>query len=114
MAVAASLALRLKPGSESVQASAPASAAPSVQKSAQVVQMPLPGKAIPKFVEPLPYFAGLRVKNTNVTVEMSEFQQKILPAAMYVPDPLNPPAAGVDPKQGTYVWGYKVDGNGPL
>ena len=75
--------------------------------SVQIPQLPLPGKAIPKYVDPLPHFAGLRVMGTNLMVSMEEFQQMVLPAAMYaaLPAPYN---------AGTYVWGYNVNGSGPL
>lgn len=70
-----------------------------------VAQTPLLGTAILKYVEPLPYFAGIRVTNTDVTVTMEEFQQQILPASIYAALP--PPYDG-----GTYVWGYNVGGLG--
>jgi len=82
--------------------------------AAQIRQVPLPGKNIPKYVDPLPTFVGKRVTGTALTVSMEEFQQFVMPQAMYALDPLNPPAPGVDPLKGTYVWGYKVYGSGPL
>lgn len=70
--------------------------------STQVPQTALPGKNVPKYVEPLPTFVGARVQAGNgYTVTMSEFQQKVLPTSFYssLPSPFN---------KGTYVWGYKV------
>ena len=65
----------------------------------------LPGSDIPKYVEPLPTFAGSRVSAANVTVSIEEFQQFVLPAGVY--SGLTAPFG-----QGTYVWGYRV-GNMP-
>jgi FtsP/CotA-like multicopper oxidase with cupredoxin domain len=64
-------------------------------------QTPLPGSGITKFVEPLPTFVGQRVSATSINVGMSEFQQRILPDAIYSPlaAPFN---------AGTYLWGYSV------
>lgn len=66
------------------------------------VQTPLDPALIPKYVEPLPHFAGYRVSGTNLTVSMHEFQEKVLPADLYdaLPAPYN---------AGTYVWGYQVN-----
>src|SRR6266542_1945485 len=69
--------------------------------SAQVFQTPLAGKDIPRYVDPMPTFAGNRVTGSSITVSMEEFQQKVLPAVVYAP--LAPPF-----NVGTYVWGYKV------
>ncbi len=60
--------------------------------SVQVPQIPLPGSAIPKYVDPLPSFVGTRVTGTDLTVTMSEFMQQVLPAAF--------------PQ--TRVWGYGI------
>ncbi len=70
-----------------------------------VDQVPMLGAAIPKYVDPLPYFAGARVTGTDITVTIEEFQQLILPASVYaaLPPPFD---------QGTYVWGYNVGGRG--
>ena len=75
-------------------------------------QVPLLGRAIPKWVDPLPHFAGNRIDGTrSLTVTMAEFQQKVLPASAYA---ALPPPYGA----GTYVWGYGIsDGQnafGPL
>jgi FtsP/CotA-like multicopper oxidase with cupredoxin domain len=78
----------------------------SALASAQIPQTALPGRSIPKYVEPLPTFVGARVQaGTGYTVGMSEFQQEVLPHSFYasLPQPFN---------AGTYVWGYKV-GNSP-
>jgi spore coat protein A, manganese oxidase len=66
-------------------------------------QTPLPGKNIPKYVDPLPTFmsggAPDRVNGTQpLTVTMKEFQQQVLPAAQYP----------VQFTLGTYVWGYEI------
>ncbi|MFL5270155.1 MAG: multicopper oxidase family protein [Stellaceae bacterium] len=73
--------------------------------SVQVSQMPLPGTAIPKYVEALPLFVGERVLAPDIAVSITEFQQAVLPASVYagLPAPFN---------AGTFVWGYKV-GNAP-
>jgi hypothetical protein len=67
--------------------------------------MALSGSDIPKYVEPLPTFAGARVSAANITASIEEFQQFVLPASVYseLPAPFS---------QGTYVWGYRV-GNMP-
>ncbi len=75
----------------------------------QVLQTALPGKNIPKFVEPLPVFGPAgpipRVAaGTGYTVSMEEFDQQVLPA----PNPL----LGVVGYPKTTVWGYRV-GNAP-
>ncbi|HEY6010994.1 MAG TPA: hypothetical protein VIX18_05935, partial [Nitrospirota bacterium] len=63
--------------------------------SSQVAQIPLAGKSIPKYVDPVPTFTGARVQaGTGLTVSMEEFPQQVLP----VPYPM------------TTVWGYKVGG----
>jgi spore coat protein A, manganese oxidase len=59
---------------------------------------------IPKYVDDVPTFNGKRADGKSaVTVQMVEFQQKILPAATYaaLPAPFS---------DGTYLWGYKVNG----
>jgi FtsP/CotA-like multicopper oxidase with cupredoxin domain len=60
-------------------------------------QSPLVGRTVPRFVDPLPTFAGSRVSATSITAVMQEFQQQVLPAGF--------------PK--TTVWGYNLNGNGP-
>jgi len=74
----------------------------------QILQTPLPGKNIPKYVEALPTFVGARVPGTApLVVSMEEFQQKVLPVGFYTALPASFSA-------GTYVWGYKVNTSGPL
>lgn len=66
--------------------------------SFQVAQTPLPGKSIPKYVDPLPSFAGQRVGGSNLVVSVHEFQQQVLPSSFIYPAPFT----------GTYVWGYRI------
>ncbi len=80
--------------------------------SVQVPQTPLPGKGIPKYVDWLPHFAGVRVTSSNLAVDMLEFQQYVLPEAFHKG---LFPIGSTDPlTNGTWVWGYKINGNGPL
>lgn len=69
--------------------------------SVQVAQTALPGEAIPKYVDPLPVFAGQRVSATDIAVSIAEFQHPVLPASLYagLPAPFS---------AGTFVWGYHV------
>ena len=81
----------------------------AVVKSASTLapQTPLNGASIPKYVDPLPSLASRRVNGAAaVTVDMVEFQQKILPASVYAsrPAPFN---------GGTFLWGYKLNGGTP-
>ncbi len=80
---------------------------PNALASVQTPQVPLPGGAIAKWVNPMPHFAGQRVNGSSITVAMSEFQQKVLPAAFYTP--LDTPY-----NAGTYVWGYTVGSKPPM
>jgi spore coat protein A len=94
----------------------------------QVGQTVLLGSNIPKFVEPLPTFNGRRADGTHfgrvLTLTTEEFQQQILPASFYEGLPSSviyrDPVTGkivarINPRKGTYVWGYKVnDGNRTL
>jgi len=69
-------------------------------------QTPLYGNSIPKFVDRLPTFADRRVDGTsNLAVDMKEFQQKVLPEAVYagLPAPFD---------KGTFLWGYDINGTG--
>ena len=72
-----------------------------VNASFKIGQTLLPGSSIPKYVNPLPVFAGNRVSTVEITVGIKEFQQQILPGSVYAS--LAPPF-----NNGTYVWGYKV------
>ena len=70
-------------------------------------QTPLKGTIIPMFVDPLPTFNGRRADGTKpLTVDMEEFQQKVLPESVY--KPLDPPY-----DQGTYLWGYSINFEDP-
>ena len=78
--------------------------------AAQSPQIPLPGSAIPQFVEPLPT-PGVAPWNGTIktvfgnqplTIRMCEFDAHILPTGTLAP--------GVKPK--TKVWGYLVDPTG--
>jgi FtsP/CotA-like multicopper oxidase with cupredoxin domain len=95
------------------------SAAPALQTIAQngtaavdfasrpLTQTALDGATLPKFVEALPTFSSQRVDGTRaVSVDMQEFQQKILPASFYsaLPGPFS---------AGTLLWGYKVNKKAP-
>jgi spore coat protein A len=77
------------------------------QASVKTPQIPLSGNDIPKFVDVLPTFAGSRANGTQtLQVRMQEFQQKVLPASIY--------ASLAGPfKNGTYLWGYNINGAGP-
>jgi len=81
----------------------------SVVQEASVLQgqVPLDGNAVPKFVDPLPTFNGRRANATaTLSINMQEFQQKILPASVYarLPAPYN---------AGTFLWGYNINNTGP-
>jgi spore coat protein A len=75
--------------------------------SVNTAQSPLLGKTIPKYVDPLPTFVGARVTGTDISVSMHEFQQPVLPESFYA-------ALPAAYQKGTWVWGYKVGGMGPL
>ena len=78
-----------------------------VNASFKIGQTLLPGSSIPKYVNPLPVFAGNRVSTVEITVGIKEFQQQILPGSVYAS--LAPPF-----NNGTYVWGYKVGRKPPI
>jgi spore coat protein A len=61
--------------------------------------LPLPGNQIPQFVDSLPdlFITGA----TSVTLEMREFLSNVMPST-FLPGTY----------QGTYVWGYRVPGQG--
>jgi len=80
---------------------------PSAAASVQIPQVPLPGGAITKYVDPLPIPARIdKTAGGSLTVTMTEFQQEVLPAAFYtgLAAPFN---------AGTYVWGYEGTYPGP-
>ncbi len=65
-------------------------------------QIPLPGRLIPKYVDPLPHFAGARVDGTqNLIVTMKERKQVVLPSTFLDPATMSP--------YETTVWGYEID-----
>jgi FtsP/CotA-like multicopper oxidase with cupredoxin domain len=74
-----------------------------------VAPTPLPGGAIPRFVDPLPVFgpasggSAPRVTGSSFTMAVREFQQQVLPATVYAqaPDPAS--------RGGTWVWGYQIN-----
>jgi spore coat protein A len=75
--------------------------------SRRAMQRALDGATLPKFVEPLPTFAGQHIDGTRpVTADMQEFRQKILPASFYagLPAPF---------RAGTLLWGYALNGKAP-
>src|SRR5215831_3883668 len=82
--------------------------AASVLEAAKGVrQTPLDGSTVPKYVEAMPLVSNHRVSGTSaVTVDMVEFQQKILPASFYqnLQSPFN---------AGAFQWGYAVNNEGP-
>lgn len=90
-----------------------------MQANQQVIQDVLDGSEIPKFVEPLPTFNGKRVDGTkHLKVIAEEFQQRILPASFYeaLPNSIKyksvatgKTVALINPRKGTYVWGYKIN-----
>jgi len=69
--------------------------------SSRVRQTALSGASIPRFVTPLPTFAGRRSADPEQHVSMLEFQQRVLPDSFYrrLPAPF---------RRGTYLWGYAV------
>lgn len=90
----------------------------ALQANQQIIQEVLDGNTIPKFVDPLPTFNGRRVDGTKpLKVIAEEFQQKILPSSFYaaLPDSVtyrsvesNQPVVVINPRKGTYLWGYKI------
>jgi FtsP/CotA-like multicopper oxidase with cupredoxin domain len=73
-------------------------AVPGARAAYLVPQTPLPGKSIPKYVDPMPNFAGARVSAAAITVGVQEILQQVLPAAF--------PA--------TIVWAYQVGPRPPF
>src|SRR5215471_5319050 len=77
------------------------------EASTSAPQTPLDGSTVPKFKDAMPLVSNHRVSGTSaVTVDMVEFQQKILPASMYqnLQSPFN---------AGAFQWGYAVNSEGP-
>ena len=95
--------------------------APPALANQQIVQVVLAGSTIPKFVEPLPTFNGKRADGTQgytLTLTATEFQQQILPASFYASLPnsvayidqvTGKVVARINPRNGTYVWGYQIN-----
>jgi FtsP/CotA-like multicopper oxidase with cupredoxin domain len=71
---------------------------------AQPVQTQMPGASIPKYVEPVPTFAGQRIGGPLLVTTLKETVQKVLPQSVYqaLPAPFS---------QGTEVWGYETTGH---
>ncbi len=84
----------------------------------QVMQEVILGGTIEKFVEPVPVFNGNRVDGTKkLKVSAEEFQQKLLPTSFYKHLPsavtyrsvlTGEPLFTINPRKGTYQWGYKI------
>lgn len=84
----------------------------------QIQQEVLDGTTIPKFTDPLPTFNGIRVDGTKkLRITAKEFQQKILPTSFYSSLPsyieyysvrTSNRVFAINPKKGTYLWGYKI------
>ncbi len=70
--------------------------------SAIVVQTPLAGSAIPKFVDPLPNLHTIIAGNTQIELHMTEFKSSVLPSTIALP--------GGAAYTGTWVWGYREPG----
>jgi hypothetical protein len=69
--------------------------------SVRANQTALRGAAIPKYIEPLPTFDHARVSGAQITVRITEFQQRVLPASLYA-------ALPVPFRNGTFVWGIRL------
>ncbi len=84
----------------------------------QIVQEVILGSTIDKFVEPVPLFNGNRVDGTKkLDVTAVEYQQKLLPTSFYKKLPSSVDYKNVltgetlftiNPRKGTYQWGYKI------
>jgi spore coat protein A, manganese oxidase len=72
----------------------------AMAQAAAGLQVPLAGKSIPQFMDPLPSLAAM-AGDTGVgfSLWMREFQSKLMPTGFV-------PANGL-PYTGTYVWGYR-------
>jgi FtsP/CotA-like multicopper oxidase with cupredoxin domain len=72
----------------------------------QANAVPLPGSALPQFVDELPVLGTGMVPEfgNDITIRMKEFRANMMPSTFM-------PATGT--YTGTYVWGYQVDGNVP-
>lgn len=84
----------------------------------QIMQYVLDGTTIEKFAEPVPTFNGNRVDGTKkLEISAEEFQQKILPISFYKKLPscveyksveTGETLFSINPRKGTYLWGYKI------
>ena len=70
------------------------------QMAAAVTQTPLPGSAIPQFVDPLPNLDVILAGTAQIELRMTEFQSSVLSTGTLAP--------GVAPA--TWVWGYLQPG----
>ena len=74
---------------------------PGASQAAQVAQTPLPGSAIPQFVDPLPNIHTIIAGTGQIELQMKEFQSMVMPTGFI-------PATGT--YTGTWVWGYREPG----
>jgi len=65
-----------------------------------VIQTPLPGSAIPQFIDPLPNLYTIIDNGSQIELQMTEFQSMVMPTG-FVP-------ANGQPYTGTWVWGYRT------
>jgi spore coat protein A, manganese oxidase len=89
-----------------------------ISANQQVIQDVLDGSKVPQFVEPVPTFNGNRVDGKRpLKVSTEEFQQQILPSSFYKKLPhtvryksveTGETVAVINPRKGTYLWGYKI------
>jgi spore coat protein A, manganese oxidase len=91
----------------------PASLFASFAPLAAAQGTPLPGNAIPQFVDRLPLLSVAGgplqtvIADTNeIELHMREFQANVMPSTFV-------PATGPGTYSGTWVWGYIVDANAP-
>jgi spore coat protein A len=76
--------------------------AASSQVVPQVAQTPLPGSAIPQFVDPLPSLHTIIDDGSQIELQMTEFKSMVLPSTTVLP--------GGAAYTGTWVWGYLEPG----
>jgi spore coat protein A len=69
---------------------------------AQITQIPLPGSAIPQFIDPLPGLDAIIAGTGQIELQMKEFQAPVLPTGFILPNG--------QPYAGTWVWGYLQPG----
>ena len=69
---------------------------------AATAQIPLPGKAIPQFVDPLPDLDAIVAGPGQIVLSMREFKTNVLPNNFVLPNG--------QPYGGTWVWGYLQPG----